>query len=102
MKALLRIALLVAVAGSSTAAFAHEERVVSGKVEGVDRRTIIVSETPGAKTRTISLAPDTEIMICRRRADLNGVSPGMRARVKYVEAPRAPAAARAIFLMRSQ
>jgi hypothetical protein len=96
-----RLLLAAAVAGTyPNAALGHEERLISGKVEAVDHRTIVVSEA-GAALRTVNLVSDTEVFVCKQANHLGGVSPGTPVRVKYIDTGRLPAAARVIFLFRS-
>ena len=77
------LATLVIVA----AAVAHEERLVSGRVEAVDvrARLLVVADRAQERSVRITVDPETEVRRCRPDVAPGGLRPGAKVRVKYLD-----------------
>lgn len=71
----------------ATVAFAHEERLVIGRVERLDlgARLLVVQDPERDRTVQITLDPETEVRRCRLASGLATVRPGAKVRVKYLD-----------------
>jgi hypothetical protein len=86
-----------------TAARAHEERLLVGRVETIDQtaRLLVVVGAEGGERRRLDLTPETEVLACRAAAGLAALSAGGIVRVKYVEKAGSPSRAESILMLGS-
>lgn len=75
---------------AAAVALAHEERLVSGRVEAWDAtaRTLVVDDRAEDRTVTITVDTDTEVRRCRAGTNTGGLKPGAKVRVKYLDRGR--------------
>ncbi len=68
-------------------AVAHEERLVSGRVETFDARArvLVVGDRAQDRSVRITVDPDTEVRRCRPDAGVGHLRPGAKVRVKYLD-----------------
>ncbi|MBI1734201.1 MAG: hypothetical protein HYR51_03410 [Candidatus Rokubacteria bacterium] len=80
------LTILLAAAG----ALAHEERLVSGRVETWDAeaRALLVDDRAQDRTVRITVDPDTEVRRCRAETGNAALRPGAHVRVKYLDRGR--------------
>ncbi len=73
-------------------AWAHEERLVVGRVERVDleRGVLVVQDPERDRTVRVIVDADTEVRRCRAGLGLRGVKPGAKVRVKYLDRASGP------------
>jgi hypothetical protein len=86
----------------SAAAAAHEERLLTGRLEVVEpaRRLLVVSEAQGGQRRRLEIDRETEVRVCRSGGDPRLVQPGAFVRVSYIDRVGARPEALSILLLR--
>jgi hypothetical protein len=77
----------LAVLGVATLALAHEERLVSGRVETFDAhaRVLVVEDRVQDRTVRVTVDRDTEVRRCRTASGLGGLAPGTHVSIKYLD-----------------
>jgi hypothetical protein len=97
-----RALLVLAVTLTPAAGWAHEERLVVGRVEAIEpnRKLLVVVDPARGDRQRLEVNRETEVLACRASAGLSAVGAGAAVRVKYLDRPGAPPQARSILLMR--
>jgi len=87
--------------GAAVRAEAHEEQLVRGRLEQVDPRAgvLLVRDTARERTVRVTVDPETAVWRCRTGPGPQGLRPGVRVRVTYLDPGRAPFTARSILVL---
>jgi hypothetical protein len=83
----LRTVLVVGLGLGAAMAWAHEERLVTGRVERVDpaaRRLVVTDAEQGRRVR-LEVTPETDVLLCQAGRGLAAVRSGAPVRVTYLE-----------------
>ena len=100
-----RAALLAGliVAAWSGVGNAHEERLLVGRVESVERarKLLVVADAQGGERRRLEVGPETEVIACGTRSGLAVLHAGAMVRVKYLDRAGAASEAQSILLLGS-
>ena len=98
-----RVGLLAAllVAGPAAIADAHEERLLVGRVESLERarKLMVVMDAQGGERRRLEVGPETEVVACGTRAGLALLHAGAMVRVKYLDRAGAASEAQSVLLL---
>ena len=94
-------ALVVALALWPAGGWAHDERLIAGKVEAIEpgRKLIVVVDAQRGERRRLEVNQETEVLACRAGAGLAAVRPGALVRIKYLDRAGALPDARSILLL---
>ena len=80
------VGLLTALGGSSWA-LAHEERLISGRVQAVDldKKLLMVQDAERDRTVRLIVDAETEVQRCHPGLPVAALQPGARIRAKYLD-----------------
>lgn len=97
----LAAALMASVALAPAPTRAHEERLLVGRVEVLDpaRKLLVVTDHRGGERRRLEVNEETDVMMCRTLAGLDGLPAGALVRVKYLDRPGAEPEVRSILFL---
>jgi hypothetical protein len=95
------VALLAAVALWPAWGWAHEERLIVGRVETIEpaRKLLVVVDVQRGERRRLEVNQETEVIACRAGVGLTALRPGELVRVKYLDRAGAEPDARSILLL---
>ncbi|PWU24950.1 MAG: hypothetical protein C5B48_03760 [Candidatus Rokuibacteriota bacterium] len=82
-------------------AWAHEERLIVGRVEAIEpsRKLLVVVDVQRGDRRRLEVNQETEVLACRASVGLAAVRPGGLVRIKYLDRAGAEPDARSILLL---
>ena len=82
---------------------AHEERLLVGRVESLERarKVMVVVDTRGGERRRLEVGPETEVIACGTRGGLAVLHAGAMVRVKYLDRAGAASEAQSVLLLGS-
>lgn len=86
----MRWTVALAILLAAAVALAHEERLVSGRVDAWDAtaRTLVVNDRAEDRTVRVTVDTDTEVRRCRAETGTGALRPGAKVRVKYLDRGR--------------
>ena len=100
-KSILLAALVVA--AWSGVGDAHEERLLVGRVESLERarKLLVVADAQGGERRRLEVGPETEVIACGTRGGLTVLHAGAMVRVKYLDRAGGGSEAQSILMLGS-
>ena len=98
-----RVAILTALALGvwAGASSAHEERLLVGRVESLERarKLLVVADAQGGERRRLEVGPETEVIACGTRTGLSVLHAGAMVRVKYLDRAAGALEAQSVLLL---